>query len=934
MSELKLFVPLTKIDEEKRLVYGIATAEQPDRSGEVCDYATTKPFYEKWSSTINKASDGKSLGNLRAMHGKVAAGKIQDILFDDENKRIEICAKVVDDNEWKKVLEGVYTGFSQGGAYVKRWNDENDPAVKRYTANPTEVSLVDLPCLPSATFQMVKADGMVEERHFVKYSEDQSRDERGRWSAGDAAAHGAKAALALAGAAAVHYSAPLLRTLASKALTTVGGALVNSSGGIHMAIVKTAVGLAFTHFVTKGLQEAILAGAGDKIDPEVANNVSVALQAAHTAAGLLKGAASDEAKNIIDTYGPSAIDKFTKELIAQVNAATDISDEVKAATIEEINSRAVAAKKTITLSKSFDIIDGVLEKVSKSLAKVAGDEDSNWLNYVEYASDGIQYELKKYSDDQPRGDDGRWIGGAAGAIFGGGTGALIGGPAGAVAGAIAGGVSGYKQGGIDASGNINILRATVAGVASGVGGGLAVGLLRSGATAAANTIFAPNAPISESAHRASQIAAGINPSDVKAQWSKAAEVAGATYKLRAAELAAGRASRARIKFTAKSTDVDDLLKLISASVADQDMLAKEISTMTTKTPTNDEIAAHAVVLAKAAGKDDNWVDFIDQASAELNKVSETTTTDPVVEPPVVEKTEVVENPTSDDDTHQMWLAKIDGKAFKKKADAIAHNQALKKGTVKIDSPTLASLAKMEEKLGLAKTGDEEVTTENQPSVMKYVKALLGDDLTKYAGEEVWDAGRAMSALSTCFDLLVKEIGEGEDNPGQVASLQKAISALKEFIVSEIQEDNTEVGKFLADIEGAFSKLEKSDKTKDDLVATLCDHLGLQKAVVGEDFQKITADRDNLQKVLDGINPRLEAIQKKMDDQAAELEALKKTANPPPMLRVVEKGHEGGGVGRTIDTPDQAVLKAFDALDPEKKAEILIKVAQQQPRQIA
>ncbi|MDH2310350.1 hypothetical protein [Methylobacterium brachiatum] len=165
MPELSLFLPLTKVDAVNRLVYGVATAETPDRAGEVCDYASTKPFYEKWSGGIAKATDGRSLGNLRAMHGKVAAGKVTQIAFNDDARQIEICAKVVDDAEWRKVEEGVYTGFSQGGAYAKRWKGED--GLMRYTADPSEVSLVDLPCLPSATFQVLKADGAAETRAFA-----------------------------------------------------------------------------------------------------------------------------------------------------------------------------------------------------------------------------------------------------------------------------------------------------------------------------------------------------------------------------------------------------------------------------------------------------------------------------------------------------------------------------------------------------------------------------------------------------------------------------------------------------------------------------------------------------------------------------------------------------------------------------------------------
>lgn len=163
MDKLSLFIPITKVDVAQRLVYGLATAEKPDAAKEVCDYDTTKPFYEKWSEGFSKITDGKSLGNVRAMHGKVAAGKLTQIAFNDGEKQIEICAKVVDDDEWNKVQEGVYTGFSQGGRYVKRWKDGE---VMKYTADPSEVSLVDLPCLDVSTFSVIKADGTSELRKF------------------------------------------------------------------------------------------------------------------------------------------------------------------------------------------------------------------------------------------------------------------------------------------------------------------------------------------------------------------------------------------------------------------------------------------------------------------------------------------------------------------------------------------------------------------------------------------------------------------------------------------------------------------------------------------------------------------------------------------------------------------------------------------------
>jgi hypothetical protein len=175
MSTLDLFLPLAKVDLDRRIVHGIATAEAPDRGGEICDYASTKPYFETWSAEAHSASGGKSLGAVRAMHGRVAAGKLTDIAFDDEGKRILVAAKIVDDDEWLKVTEGVYTGFSQGGRYVKRWPDP-ETGLTRFTAEPTEISLVDLPCLPDATFEVVK-DGVVEKRAFARPAAMQALEE-------------------------------------------------------------------------------------------------------------------------------------------------------------------------------------------------------------------------------------------------------------------------------------------------------------------------------------------------------------------------------------------------------------------------------------------------------------------------------------------------------------------------------------------------------------------------------------------------------------------------------------------------------------------------------------------------------------------------------------------------------------------------------------
>lgn len=175
MNDFTLFIPITKVDEEKRMVYGTVTEEVQDKSGEVFHYDSSKPFFEAWSAAISEATGGKSVGNLRAMHTNKVAGKLTELTFDDAEKRISCAAKVLADDEWSLVMEGAYTGFSQGGKYVRRWTD--DDGLKRYTANPAEVSIVDNPCLGTAHFQMVKADGSVEQRAFLN-TEDTDMGER------------------------------------------------------------------------------------------------------------------------------------------------------------------------------------------------------------------------------------------------------------------------------------------------------------------------------------------------------------------------------------------------------------------------------------------------------------------------------------------------------------------------------------------------------------------------------------------------------------------------------------------------------------------------------------------------------------------------------------------------------------------------------------
>jgi hypothetical protein len=172
MKSMNIFAQIAKIDESKHEVWGIATAEIVDKEGEIFDYESSKPYFKRWSDEISKATDGKSLGNVREMHEPSAVGKLVAIAFDDDVKQIRVGARIVDSVAWQKCMLGVYTGFSIGGAYVKAWKDGE---YVRFTASPVEISVVDNPCVPGAHFTAVKADGTFEVRKFSHSASDMKK---------------------------------------------------------------------------------------------------------------------------------------------------------------------------------------------------------------------------------------------------------------------------------------------------------------------------------------------------------------------------------------------------------------------------------------------------------------------------------------------------------------------------------------------------------------------------------------------------------------------------------------------------------------------------------------------------------------------------------------------------------------------------------------
>jgi len=131
-------VPIQKTDDEQRMVYGFASTPDLDSQGEVVELNALKnalPEYMKFPA-------------IREMHQPKAAGITKETKIDE--KGLFIGAKIVDNDAWKKVKEGVYRAFSIGG-HIKNMVGN---VIK--DIDLAEISLVDRPANPKAVITVFK----------------------------------------------------------------------------------------------------------------------------------------------------------------------------------------------------------------------------------------------------------------------------------------------------------------------------------------------------------------------------------------------------------------------------------------------------------------------------------------------------------------------------------------------------------------------------------------------------------------------------------------------------------------------------------------------------------------------------------------------------------------------------------------------------------
>jgi hypothetical protein len=162
-EDVRLSMPFSKVDKERRIVSGFATLDNVDRQN---DIVTTEASLKAFS---------KFRGNIREMHQPISVGKMvsfkEDKYFDPETKKFysgvyvsTYISKGAQDT-WEKVLDGTLSGFSIGGR-MKKYDDAYDAnldktvrIIKEYDL--MELSLVDSPANQFANVLSVqKVDGV------------------------------------------------------------------------------------------------------------------------------------------------------------------------------------------------------------------------------------------------------------------------------------------------------------------------------------------------------------------------------------------------------------------------------------------------------------------------------------------------------------------------------------------------------------------------------------------------------------------------------------------------------------------------------------------------------------------------------------------------------------------------------------------------------
>jgi len=162
-ENVRLSMPFSKVDVERRVVSGFATLDNIDKQADIVSAEASMKAFSRFR------------GNIREMHQPISVGKMvafkEDKYFDPESKKfysgVYVSAYISKgaQDTWEKVLDGTLSGFSIGGK-MNKWDDAYDEAVDKSIRvikdyDLVELSLVDNPANQFANILSIeKVDGV------------------------------------------------------------------------------------------------------------------------------------------------------------------------------------------------------------------------------------------------------------------------------------------------------------------------------------------------------------------------------------------------------------------------------------------------------------------------------------------------------------------------------------------------------------------------------------------------------------------------------------------------------------------------------------------------------------------------------------------------------------------------------------------------------
>lgn len=146
-NQIRVSVPILKVDQERRLVHGFATLDNVDRQDDIVYADASLRAFSSFA------------GNIREMHQPIAVGRmvtfVEDSFYDSESGKffngifVTVYVSKGAASTWEKVLDGTLAGFSIGGEILDEQTEyvpdlgKTVRFIKEYKL--IELSLVDSP---------------------------------------------------------------------------------------------------------------------------------------------------------------------------------------------------------------------------------------------------------------------------------------------------------------------------------------------------------------------------------------------------------------------------------------------------------------------------------------------------------------------------------------------------------------------------------------------------------------------------------------------------------------------------------------------------------------------------------------------------------------------------------------------------------------------